>query len=53
MATAQVHSLLESIERELGRLGATPSRVSPPDAAARADGQPAGDGEWRPGATEY
>jgi cell division septum initiation protein DivIVA len=28
MATAQVHSLLESIERELGRLGATP--VAPP-----------------------
>jgi hypothetical protein len=25
MATAQVHSLLESIERELGRLGATPA----------------------------
>ncbi|MFC8680772.1 DivIVA domain-containing protein [Microbacterium ureisolvens] len=30
MATAQVHSLLESIERELGRLGATPARTLPP-----------------------
>ena len=29
MATAQVHSLLESIERELGRLGATPPQASP------------------------
>jgi vacuolar-type H+-ATPase subunit H len=29
MATAQVHSLLESIERELGRLGATPAHTSP------------------------
>ncbi|KAF2420427.1 DivIVA domain-containing protein [Microbacterium sp. B35-30] len=27
MATAQVHSLLESIERELGRLGATPAQT--------------------------
>ena len=33
MATAQVHSLLESIERELGRLGATPAA---PAAAATA-----------------
>jgi cell division septum initiation protein DivIVA len=30
MATAQVHSLLESIERELGRLGATPAPPAPP-----------------------
>lgn len=29
MASAQVHSLLESIERELGRLGATPARTTP------------------------
>ncbi|WP_203580806.1 DivIVA domain-containing protein [Microbacterium hibisci] len=36
MATAQVHSLLESIERELGRLGATPARILPPDPAGRA-----------------
>lgn len=34
MATAQVHSLLESIERELGRLGATPARTAPASPAA-------------------
>ncbi len=34
MATAQVHSLLESIERELGRLGAGTPRTAPSPAAA-------------------
>ncbi|WP_349425697.1 DivIVA domain-containing protein [Microbacterium sp. LWS13-1.2] len=62
MATAQVHSLLESIERELGRLGATPAApaaapappaVAPraaPDAPgpAAADEQPPSDSRWRP-----
>lgn len=33
MATAQVHSLLESIERELGRLGAGTARTTAPEAA--------------------
>ncbi len=33
MATAQVHSLLESIERELGRLGAGAARTTPPEPA--------------------
>ncbi|GAA5202012.1 DivIVA domain-containing protein [Microbacterium jejuense] len=51
MATAQVHSLLESIERELGRLGATPAPAAP--AAPPADAAPAVDGEWRPGDTDY
>ncbi|MFH8252858.1 DivIVA domain-containing protein [Microbacterium sp. B2969] len=37
MATAQVHSLLESIERELARLGAASARPTPP-AQAPADG---------------
>ncbi|MFK4835914.1 DivIVA domain-containing protein [Microbacterium sp. ZW T2_14] len=39
MATAQVHSLLESIERELGRLGATPAQT-PPQAPAPSSAQP-------------
>lgn len=41
MATAQVHSLLESIERELGRLGATPAQSAPPAAAPPAPAAPA------------
>jgi len=54
MASAQVHSLLESIERELGRLGATPAQAIPQDPAAAADPQPSGDARWRQtGATEY
>src|SRR6478736_2419925 len=40
MATAQVHSLLESIERELGRLGATAAAPPAPAAPAAAPEQP-------------
>ncbi|GAA5084750.1 hypothetical protein GCM10025760_02940 [Microbacterium yannicii] len=39
MATAQVHSLLESIERELGRLGATPAQT-PTQTSAQSSAQP-------------
>ncbi|MBD3943549.1 DivIVA domain-containing protein [Microbacterium sp. NEAU-LLC] len=51
MATAQVHSLLESIERELGRLGATPAPAAPP--APSADAAPAADGRQRTGDTDH
>ncbi|MBW9095316.1 hypothetical protein JNB62_16660, partial [Microbacterium jejuense] len=54
MASAQVHSLLESIERELGRLGANPAPAAPapqsPEAPAEA--RPAR-AEWRPGDIDY
>jgi hypothetical protein len=53
MATAQVHSLLESIERELGRLGASAPATNPADAAAATDAQASDDGRWRPGAIDY
>ncbi|GAA5211877.1 DivIVA domain-containing protein [Microbacterium kyungheense] len=57
MASAQVHSLLESIERELGRLGATPAagaQPATPTQAAPAEAQPQpARAEWRPGDTEY
>ncbi|MFD4960191.1 DivIVA domain-containing protein [Microbacterium sp. NPDC058389] len=52
MATAQVHSLLESIERELGRLGATPA-APPAPAAPAADAEQPVDADWRPGDIEY
>lgn len=59
MATAQVHSLLESIERELGRLGstpaptgATPAPTTPSDTEAAA-ARHSGDGAWAPGLTGY
>jgi len=50
MATAQVHSLLESIERELGRLGAAPAA---PATATPTDAEQPVDVEWRPGDIEY
>jgi len=52
MATAQVHSLLESIERELGRLGATPS-AQPAPATPAAEAERPVDADWRPGDIEY
>lgn len=59
MASAQVHSLLESIERELGRLGANAAPSAPPaaqppapEAAAPADAQPVR-ATWRTGGTEH
>jgi len=52
MATAQVHSLLESIERELGRLGATPAASAAPATPAAEAERPV-DADWRPGDIEY
>jgi hypothetical protein len=43
MAAAQAHSLLESIERELGRLGATPAREDQQAPADAEDLTPASD----------
>ena len=60
MASAQVHSLLESIERELGRLGATPARTTPttpttPTTAAPlpAPANPSDEGRRRRSDVEY
>jgi hypothetical protein len=43
MAAAQAHSLLESIERELGRLGATPAQENQPAPAGQEDLTPSQD----------
>lgn len=57
MASAQVHSLLESIERELGRLGATRARTTPttPTTAAPlpAPANPSDEGRRRRSDVEY
>ncbi|WP_341995444.1 DivIVA domain-containing protein [Microbacterium sp. LWH7-1.2] len=54
MATAQVHSLLESIERELGRLGAGTARATAAaPAPAPAPAEPSDEGPRRRSDIEY